>query len=73
MTKIRSPAVKKDGKVTEVKSHPHRVGEKDGFTTTGGKFVNREDAGKIARKAGQVKPHPKSSSLHSSNLKKGKK
>jgi hypothetical protein len=46
----------------------HTTGKR-GFVTSEGEFVGRGEAGKIAKKAGQVKkmPTPK---LHSSNLKK---
>ena len=42
---------------------------KEGFVLSDGKFVNRQDAGKIAKKSGQATKMP-TKHLHVSNLKK---
>jgi len=68
--RIKSPAVKTPGgKVKTGKRHALIPGKgKEGFVTDSGKFVGREEAGKIAKKARQVKGM-KSPRLHSENLK----
>lgn len=68
MIKVKSPAIKRDsGKVETGRNH-HAIGKdgKEGFVLSTGKFVNRTEAGKVARKAGQAKAKV----LHSHNLKK---
>ena len=73
MQKIKKIAIKtpsgavKTAPIGKAHADIHTAGQR-GFVTTGDKFVGRVEAGKIAKKAGQVKVMP-SSKLHSSNLK----
>ncbi len=69
--KIKSAAVKHpSGKVSIGRKHKDIKGlGKEGFITNTGRFVGREQAGKIAKREGQVKGVMKSKKLHSSNLK----
>lgn len=71
--KVKSAAVKHpSGKVSVGAKHKDIRGHgKEGFVLDNGKFVNRTEAAKIAKRAGQVK-NMSSPALHSSNLKKGK-
>lgn len=58
MTKIKKPAIRESsGKVVEAKGRGNHdsiglTGQR-GFTTTGGKFVNRTQGAKIAKSSGQ--------------------
>lgn len=67
--KVKSAAVKTPtGKIKVGKKHKDIPGiGKEGFVLDNGKFVNRVQAAKIAKRAGQVK-HMSSPALHSSNL-----
>lgn len=69
MVNVKSPAIKRlSGKVVTGKNHHAIGGEgKKGFLLSNGEFVNRTEAGKVARKAGQAKAKV----LHSHNLKRG--
>jgi hypothetical protein len=69
--KVKSAAVKHpSGKVSVGKKHKEIRGHgKEGFVLTDGRFVGRVEAGKVAKRAGQVK-NMISPALHSSNLKK---
>lgn len=69
--KVVSAAVKTpSGKIKTGRKHKDILGMgKEGFVLDNGKFVNRVEAARIAKRAGQVK-HMSSPALHSSNLKK---
>ncbi len=70
--KIKSAAVKHpSGKVSTGKKHKDIKGKgKEGFVTDSGKFVGREEAGRISKREGQVKERFRERKrLHSSNLK----
>lgn len=72
MKKVKSAAVKHpSGEVSTGRKHKYISGKgKEGFVLDDGKFVGREEAGKIAKNAGQVKPGTmKTKRLHSGNLK----
>lgn len=74
--KIKVPAIKKtSGKIVKAKSKQESHDDLEtegqrGFVTSEGKFVNRGEAAKIAKKAKQVPKNVKK--LHSSDLRKKK-
>jgi hypothetical protein len=74
MVKVKTAAVKHpSGKVSTGPKHKMISGHgKEGFVLSDGKFVGRVAAGRVAKRAGQVK-HMSSPALHSSNLKAKKK
>ena len=67
MLKVNSPAIKRaSGKVDQGRNHAAIGGQgKKGFVLSTGEFVNRTEAGKVAKKAGQAK----AKILHSHHLK----
>ena len=74
MKKVSKPAIKTpSGKVVTGRKGDHHkdigASGKRGFILSDGKFAGREEAGKVAVKAGQAKGM-KSKKLHTSNLKK---
>lgn len=71
--KVVSAALKTSGgRIKTGQKHKDITGMgKEGFVLDNGKFVNRVQAAKIAKRAGQVK-YMSSPALHSSNLKRKK-
>ena len=71
MKRIVGPAIKTaSGKVVAKPIPAHhadiKTKGKKGFTTSAGEFVNRAEAGRVARKSGQAR----TANLHSGDLKR---
>lgn len=76
MTKVSKVAIKTpSGKVKSAKPPAHhadlKAKGKRGFLLSDGKFVNRTEGGKVAKKAKQVAAIERNPFLHSSDLAKG--